>query len=122
MDKKKLLIVDDEEPICRMLKLNLGKNEKYECMIATSGKEALELVQEHKPDLVLLDIKMPEMNGLQCLKRIKIIAPDIPVAMVTAVHDLQEARRMFEAGAYDYITKPVDFEYLKTALFVKLFC
>ena len=122
MGKQRILIIDDEEGFCKLLKLNLEENEEYEGMMATSGEEAIELVKKHKPDLVLLDIRMPGMNGLECLKRIKSIAPDIPVAMVTAIWDAQEGRRALEAGAYDYITKPVDFEYLKTALFVKLFC
>ena len=63
---------------------------------------------------------MPGMDGLETLKRIKATAPDLPVAMVTAVYDDAEAKRCFEAGAYDYITKPVDFEYLMTGLLVTL--
>jgi len=119
--KKKILIVDDEESFCELLKLNLEDNKNYEGLIATSGEEAIELVKQHKPDVVLLDILMPDMGGLECLKRIKALAPDLPVAMVTAVWDAEEGKRALREGAYEYITKPIDLEYLKTAIFLKLF-
>ena len=64
---------------------------------------------------------MPDMDGFETLKKIKVIDPDIPVAMVTAIWDNDEAKKAFEAGAYKYITKPVDMEYLKTAVLIKLF-
>jgi len=64
---------------------------------------------------------MPEMDGIETLKRIKTLDPDIPVAMVTAVWDDNEAKRAYDAGAYEYITKPIDTEYLKMAVLIKLF-
>ena len=68
-----------------------------------------------------MDIMMPEMDGLEVLAHIKTIAPELPVAMLSAVRDERKAQQAMQAGAYDYITKPVDFKYLKTVLFVKLF-
>lgn len=121
MPAKKILLIDDEEDFSTLLKLNIDRTTTYEAVVANSGEAGLALVRAHKPDLVLLDIMMPGMDGLETLERIKTIAPDLPVAMVTAVYHEQEANRCFEAGAYDYIQKPVDFEYLKTALLVKLF-
>lgn len=64
---------------------------------------------------------MPEMNGFETLKRIKAIDPNIPVAMVTSVRDNEEGKRCFKAGAFEYITKPIDFEHLKLSVLVKLF-
>ncbi len=83
--KKKILIIDDEEDFGTLLKLNIDKDAEYEALVATSGEAGLELIQRRKPDLVLLDITMPGIDGLETLKRIKAIAPDLPVAMVTAL-------------------------------------
>ncbi len=119
--KKKILIIDDEADFGALLKLNIDQTTEYDALVATSGEAGLQLISRHKPDLVLLDIMMPGMDGIETLKRIKAIAPKLPTAMVTAVHSEEEAKRCFELGAYEYITKPVDFEHLKTALLVKLF-
>lgn len=118
--RKRVLLIDDEEDFSILLKLNIDTNTEYEALVASSGAAGLECVKMHDPDLVLLDIMMPEMDGIETLEQIKAVAPDLPVAMVTAVWKEEDAQRSFQAGAYDYITKPVDFEYLKTALLVKL--
>ncbi|MHC4310544.1 MAG: response regulator transcription factor [Planctomycetota bacterium] len=121
MPRKTILLIDDEEDFSTLLKLNIENTTEYEALVANGGEVGLELVKKHRPDLVLLDIMMPGMDGMETLERIKATAPDLPVAMVTAVYKEEEAKRCFDAGAYDYITKPVDFEHLKTALLVKLF-
>lgn len=120
-EKKRILVIDDDTKSLKLLKERLEANEGYECFVAPSGEEGLKFVQVHKPDLVLLDIMMSGMDGLATLKRIKEIDKEIPVCMVTAVWSDEEGKRCFEAGAYDYITKPIDFENLKNAIFVKLF-
>lgn len=119
--RKKILIVDDEENIGKIIKLHLEDTDEYEGLVATRGEQAIEIVKTDQPDLVLLDYMMPGMTGLEVLRRIKAVAPNTPVAMVTAVWNQEEARKCFEAGAYEYITKPVDFEYLQRAILVKLF-
>lgn len=121
VQKKRILIIDDEEDFGALLKLNIDKTAEYEATVANSGAAGLEVIRKSKPDLVLLDIMMPGMDGIETLKHIKAIAPDLPVSMVTAVYREEEAKRCFEAGAFEYITKPVDFEYLKTTLLVTLF-
>jgi len=118
--KSHILIVDDEILFSKLLKLHLEENEGYEISLVNSGKAAVEFVERRKPDLVLLDIIMPDMNGLECLKRLKVLEPDLPVTMITAVWDDETGKRALQAGAYDYITKPVNAEYLKMALQVKL--
>jgi CheY-like chemotaxis protein len=121
MSKKQILIIDDETDFARLLKMNVERTGEYEAVLAGTGLEGVECVKARQPDLVLLDITMPGMDGFETLKRIKTLAPDLPVAMVTACWNEDEAKRIIQAGAYEYITKPVDFEYLKTALFIKLF-
>ena len=118
--KKAVLVVDDDPTSLKLLAVTLIQ-EGYRVITAQSGKDALEQIKLEKPGLVLLDIMMPEMDGIETLKRIKAFDQDIPVAMVTAVWDENEAKRAFKAGAYEYITKPVDREYLKLAILIKLF-
>ncbi len=121
MSKKKILLIDDEEDTCTVLKLNIETTTEYEALMATSGEAGLELIKRHNPDLVLLDIMMPGMDGIETLKRVKETALDLPVALVIAVYKEEEAKKCFDLGAYEYITKPVDFEYLNAALLVTLF-
>lgn len=118
--KKQILVIDDEADFGRLLKVNLEKTGEYQVALATNGQEGLSAIRAKRPDLVLLDITMPVMDGMQTLKEIKRTHPDLPVAMVTACWNEDEARRIMQAGAYEYITKPVDFNYLHNALLVKL--
>lgn len=118
--KKAVLVVDDDQKNLKLMNLKLS-SEGYRVITAESGFEALEAVKVEKPGLVLLDIMMPEMDGLETLKRIKAFDSNIPVAMVTASLDEEEAKKTFELGAYEYVTKPIDFEHLSMVALVKLF-
>lgn len=119
--KKRILVVDDEADYAKLLKLNIEKNSEYAVALAANGQEGLAAIKQEKPDLVLLDITMPVMDGFQALKEIKRIAPEIPVAVVSACWNEEEAKRIMAAGAYEYITKPIDFNHLHDALLIKLF-
>ena len=119
LKKKAILVVDDNPNNLELLAVKLTQI-GYRVITAQSGKDALELISQKKPGLVLLDIMMPEMDGIETLKRIKAFDPNIPVAMVTAVWDKDEAKKTFEMGAYEYITKPIDMEYLKRTVLAKL--
>jgi len=110
---KTILIVDDEKEICTILSDNLSR-EGYRVFVAYEGKTALELARKEKPDLVLLDIKMPRMNGIEVLRRIKKIKKETVVIMLTAYGTLETARGAMKLGAYDYITKPFDLFSLKS--------
>ena len=115
----KILVVDDEQGVCDMLEKFL-KIKGYEVSTALSGEEALTLVKEEKPHIVLLDIRMPEMDGLECLERIKEIDKEIGVIMITAIKQEEVGKKAMELGAYDYITKPLSLQYLQDCLMVKL--
>lgn len=111
--KKTILIVDDEKELCKILSDSLSQNH-YRMLVAFDGKRALQLVKEEKPDLILLDIKMPRMNGIEVLKKIKKMKKEIVVIMLTAHGTLETARKAMKLGAYDYLTKPFDLFNLKS--------
>ncbi len=100
-----ILIVDDEESIRKSLASALG-DEGYEVVTAASGREALDLLSETQPALALLDIAMPEMDGIETLRRFKETRPEMVVIMVTGHGGIDEAVRTVKLGAYDFITKP----------------
>lgn len=104
---KKILVVDDQKAICYSLKRFL-ESEKYTVQTACSGKEALLLIKNSEPDLVLMDVKMPEMNGLEVLYKIKTSYPAVQVFMMTAHSSTDKAIQAMKAGAYDYFMKPFD--------------
>jgi DNA-binding response OmpR family regulator len=108
---KKLLIVDDEAEICEFLK-SFFEDRDYKVMIAHDGAGALEQVDCFKPEVVLLDIQMPGMDGLQALSKIKGLHPKVKVIMVTAVETQEKIEEAMRLGADNYITKPLSLEYL----------
>ena len=114
-----ILVVDDEIEVVRLLQVFLT-SKGYEVSTALNGAEALAKVKETKPDIVLLDIMMPGMGGIDTLKEIKKIDPSIAVIMVTAVVDEELANRAVKLGAFDYITKPINIDYLETCVMIKM--
>ncbi len=118
-EAKKILIVDDNLQIRSFLERFLIKKGFY-ALSAASGEEALEKIKTAKPIIVLLDIKMPGMDGLMTLKRIKEINEDIGVIMITGVEDEDIGEVALKSGAYDYITKPLDLDYLEMCLLTKI--
>ncbi|TRZ50512.1 response regulator [bacterium] len=117
----KILIVDDEVEICNIF-YDFFTPKGYEVIKATSGKEAIELVKTEKPNLVFLDIRMPVMDGMEALKKIKEIDQSITVIMVTVLKDEKTAKNALKLGAYDYVTKPLGLDYLeKAAVLVELY-
>ena len=102
--KKTILVVDDESRMVRFVKMNLDL-EGYLTLEANSGLQALEKVRDHQPDLVLLDVEMPDMDGFETLRRIREIS-DTPVIMLTVRADEDDRIRGLDLGADDYVTKP----------------
>ncbi len=111
MDKKKILIVDDEASHRMMLKAHLDE-EGYEVIEAPDGQAAVDLVSRQFFDLILMDMRMPVMDGMEALQRIKKITPVIPVIMMTAFGSIDSAVEALKAGADDYLTKPLDMDEL----------
>lgn len=109
MKQNKLLVVDDEHLIRWSLEQNL-KKQGYDVVTAGSGEDALRLVREEQPDLVLLDIQLPGMSGIEVLEKIKDHDDDIVVIMVTANSGLENAVNAMRLGAFDYISKPFNLD------------
>ena len=118
--RRRILVVDDQPDIREVLKDYL-KSKGFEVLEASGGEEALRRIPEFRPHVVLLDIAMPRLGGVETLRRIKALRQQPAVVMVSAIEDQETARRTLAMGAADYITKPVDFQYLDSVLQVHLF-
>ena len=114
--KKKILIVDDDNILLAYAEIIL--NTEYDVLIATSGKKALEHLDDFIPDLILLDILMPEMDGFELYSKIRAIdhLQKIPIVFLTAVSESTKVQQALEIGAADYITKP----YIKENLLCRI--
>jgi two-component system response regulator MprA len=108
--RKRILIVDDEPLIAEVLSEHFKA--AYEIETATNGTDALAAVLRSRPDLMLLDINMPRMNGVEVLKDVKKIDESIPVVIVTANEQVSVAADALKSGAFGYVPKPFDFRYL----------
>ena len=108
--RARVLVVDDEPDIVSTVKYRLEFCE-FEVVTATNGKEGLEKAATEKPDIILLDISMPVMNGHETLERLKNSPElkDIPVIMFTAFSDAKDVAKAVELGVTDYVTKPFDY-------------
>ncbi|YCA44131.1 response regulator transcription factor [Bacillus sp. JZ8] len=106
-----ILIIEDEEKIARVISLEL-EYEGYQSDIATSGKEGLELFQKGNWDLILLDVMLPELNGMEVLRRIRSTDTYTPVILITARDSVVDKVNGLDQGANDYITKPFQIEEL----------
>jgi two-component system, response regulator, stage 0 sporulation protein F len=111
----KILIVDDQYGI-RILLNEVFQREGYTTYQAANGMQALEIVRKHRPDLVLLDMKIPGMDGIEILKRLKEIDPDIKVIIMTAYGELDMIQETKELGAIMHFAKPFDIDDLRAAV------
>jgi DNA-binding response OmpR family regulator len=111
----RVLIVDDEPDIRETL-TDLLVADGYEVSTAVDGADALPRVVEQRPDLVLLDVDMPRLRGVEALIAIRALSPSTRVIMMSGKADLDEAKRALAAGAFDYVTKPFDLASLDHAI------
>ncbi|MGZ3559125.1 MAG: response regulator [Thermodesulfobacteriota bacterium] len=108
---RSVLIVDDEIPVRECVKMIL-KND-YEVFLAKNAEEALSQIKEHSPDVILLDVSLPDLDGLKVLERIKQNDPNVTVIMVTATTTVKTTLQANKLGAYGYVTKPFDIDELR---------
>ncbi|MFH1799398.1 MAG: response regulator [Candidatus Omnitrophota bacterium] len=116
---KSLLVVDDEESVRRVLR-EFFVRKGHKVVEAENGEKALQLVRSEKISAVLLDIKMPGMDGLETLKKLLEINPKLGVVMTTAEEDEDKIKQALELGAYSYVLKPCDLMYLELVVMSKL--
>ena len=104
MRKSRILIVDDDPGVVKSVRANLQARE-CETLIAMDGTEALQIIEKELPDLIILDIMMPKMDGYEVCRRLREWS-QIPIIMLSARHDVDEKAKCLDSGADDYITKP----------------
>jgi DNA-binding NtrC family response regulator len=115
----KILVVDDD-PEVRMATRDFLASKGYEVAVAEGGREALRMLDASRADVVLLDVAMPDMDGMETLKRIVAAHPAMPVIMVTANADIEITSKVLQLGAADYVPKPFDLDYLDQAISIQL--
>ncbi|RKY42676.1 MAG: response regulator [Candidatus Makaraimicrobium thalassicum] len=108
----RLLVVDDEVDICDFVK-NFFKERDFEVFVAYNGNEAVSIVASRKPDIILLDLKMPGMDGMETLKDIRRLDGNVKTIVITAIADEEKVREAKYYGAVEYVTKPLLLEQLE---------
>ncbi len=111
MNRSKILVVDDDDSLRRVMQLQL-EEAGYDVITASRATEGIALIEEQSPALVVTDLKMPEISGMDVLKRVRSEHPETAVVMITAFGTVQTAVVAMRSGAYDYITKPIDYDEL----------
>ena len=107
----KILVVDDEELLVKGIRFNL-QNEGYEILTGSNGREAVDMARQNEPDLIILDVMMPEMDGMTACARIREFS-NVPIILLTAKTDDMDKLMGFDHGADDYVTKPFNILELK---------
>src|SRR5689334_7755908 len=108
---RRVLVADDDESLRRVMQMELEEL-GYSVVTATDGEQALRALAEAHPALVISDLKMPGLSGLELLRKIRAGQPQMTVILITAFGTVETAVEAMKAGAYDYITKPVDHDQL----------
>lgn len=121
--KKNILIIDDEKDFCHFVKMNLESTKRYKVFASTDGRGGVKKAIRKKPDIILLDIKMPDVDGYEALRELKenIHTTTIPVVMLTAMRDDEHKKLASEGYSHDYITKPIRMEELIAKIDALLF-
>ena len=114
-----ILVVDDESDVRELLSKFLTRR-GYQVDTASDGMAAIEAIRDNHPDIVLLDIRLPKVDGLSVLKRLRDDADDVAIITMSGIADEDTARQSLELGAADFITKPFNLPYLETSLLAKL--
>jgi len=115
----KILVVDDD-PEVRMTTRDFLASRGHAVSVAAGGREALGMLETVNPDVVLLDVAMPDMDGLETLRRLVAERPSLPVIMITANADIEITSKVLQMGAADYVPKRFDLNYLDQAVSIQL--
>lgn len=118
-DTNHILVVDDESDVRDLLSKFLTRR-GYKVQTAADGEAAIEAIRESRPDIVLLDIRLPKIDGLSVLQRLRDESDDVAIITMSGSADEDTARKSLELGAADFITKPFNLPYLETSLLAKL--
>ncbi len=113
--RKTILVIDDDDSLRRVVEYNL-REEGYDVLTASTATEGLQVFQDNRVDLVVSDVRMPEMDGLELLARVKAMQPDMFVVLLTAHGSIASAVEAMKLGAFDYLTKPFDRDRLKATV------
>ena len=115
MRKTRILIIDDEASICWGL-ARLCSDLSFEATTASSAEKGLDLVRQNRFDLVIMDVRLPGIDGISSIRKFKAICGDMPVIIITAFGELQSAVNAIQNGAFEYIVKPFDLEKVKSTI------
>lgn len=115
----RILVADDEVAVCRILKRFL-ESKGYEVREAYDGQQCIDAYRQERADIVLMDVRMPGKDGLAALREITALDPEVKVIIITAVHEEELAQEILTQGAIDFITKPIDPNYLEAVLMQKI--
>ncbi len=113
----RLLVVDDEKDVCDFVKKFFTERD-FDVLTAHNGREAVDSFVHNRPEIVLLDVKMPVLDGLDALRAIRKMDTDVKVIMITAVDDKEKMTEAEKIGVYDYITKPLLLEQLERVVLI----
>lgn len=111
MHKRRVLIVDDDQGVLRFIRAHL-QSSGFETLLATNGAEAMEVIEKELPDIIIMDITMPQVDGIETCRRIREWS-QVPIIMLSARQDITEKVKCFNTGADDYVTKPFGVEELQ---------
>ena len=115
-DKPRTILVVDDEAAQRELLGGFLESRGFTVAVAASAEDALEIIRRDPPDMVLLDVRLPGMSGIEALAEIRKLAERLPVLLITAYADLRQAVSAMKGGADDYLTKPLDLDELEAAI------
>lgn len=118
--ENKILVVDDDKSVRGFLELFLKTKGYANVLTAENGEDAVKIVEKENVKLILLDVMLPGINGIEVLRRVKAINKDVNVIMITGYPDETKAKEAIKEGVYDYIIKPFDLFYLELILLTKL--
>lgn len=104
-EKRKILVVDDEDTVCRSIRKALAR-EDYEIDVALSGEEGLKMEQQKRYDVIIVDLMMPGLNGMDLLKSLKAMSPAVQVVMITGYPTMKNTLQAMQIGAFDFLPKP----------------